>query len=283
MHKCTTLTCQYSCKIFSRKKSNRDTVQKQHTNKLNRSRPFYLLSIRSKKIDSSEFHKQIQDFELPTSWDFFWRAKKAGKHYQNVMLIPQILHTPFTCYHYILKKFTALNYTNKFMTLICPFISLFFLKRKKSREKLHNHIAQSLNTLRPLSSLSIRTKKIYSSEFHKQVHNFDLSNYFRFFLLLREMSRETVQKHVFHKPNTSRPFYLWLIRSKKIYSSEFHKQIHDFDPFTPSLHNQLSNFNQGYLEEKNCFLSISNWPMLYCNLKNWGGLFMSLKDKFFLL
>jgi len=56
MHKCTTLTCQYSCKIFSRKKSNRDTVQKQHTNKLNRSRPFYLLSIRSKKIDSSEFH-----------------------------------------------------------------------------------------------------------------------------------------------------------------------------------------------------------------------------------
>ena len=88
------------------------------------------------------------------------------------------------------------------------------------------------------------------------------------------MSRETVQKHVVQKPNTSRPFYLWLIRSKKIYSSEFHKQIHDFDPFTPSLHNQLSNFNQGYLKEKNCFLSISNWPMLYCNLKNWGELFM---------
>ena len=143
MHKCTTLTCQYSCKIFSRKKSNRDTVQKQHTNKLNRSRPCYLLSI--------------------------------------------------------------------------------------------------------------HTKKIYSSEFHKQVHNFDLSNYFRFFLLLREMSRETVQKHVVQKPNTSRPLYLWYIRSKKIYSSEFHKQIHDFDPFTPSLHNQLSNFNQGYLEEKTAF------------------------------
>ena len=134
MHKCTTLTCQYSCKIFSRKKSNRDTVQKQHTNKLNRSRPFYLLSIRSKKIDSSEFHKQIQDFELPTSWDFFWRAKKAGKHYQNVSLIPQILHAPFTCYHYILKKFTALNYTNKFMTLICPFISLFFWRGKRAGE-----------------------------------------------------------------------------------------------------------------------------------------------------
>ena len=96
-----------------------------------------------------------------------------------------------------------------------------------------------------------------------------------------EMSRETVQKHVFHKLNTSRPFYLWWISSKKNYSSEFHKQIHNFDPFIPSLNNQLSNFNQGYLKEKNCFLSISNWPMLYCNLKNWGGMFMSLKDKFF--
>ena len=99
MYKCMILTCQYTCKIFSRKKSNRDTVQKQHTNKLNRSLPFYLLLIRFKKIDSSEFHKQIQDFELPTSWDFFWRAKRAGKHYQNVSLIPQILHAPFTCYH----------------------------------------------------------------------------------------------------------------------------------------------------------------------------------------
>jgi len=195
MHKCMILTCQYTCKIFSRKKSNRDTVQKQHTNKLNRSCHFYLLSIRSKKIDSSEFHKQIQDFELPTSWDFFWRAKKAGKHYQNVSLIPQILHAPFTCYHYILKKFTALHEQIHDFDLSIHFT--FFLKRKKSRGKLHNHIAQSLNT--------------------------------------------------------SRPFYLWLIRSKKIYSSEFHKQIHDFDPFTPSLHNQLSNFNQGYLEEKNCF------------------------------
>ena len=133
MHKCTTLICQYTYKIFSRKKSNRDTVQKQHTNKLNRSRPlkFYLLLIRSKKIDSSEFHKQIQDFELPTSCDCFWRAKKAGKHYQNISLIPQILHAPFTCYHYVLKRFTALNYTNKFMTLICPFMSLFSEEEKE--------------------------------------------------------------------------------------------------------------------------------------------------------
>ena len=137
--------------------------------------------------------------------------------------------------------------------------------------------------MHPFYLLSIRTKKIYSSEFHKQVHNFDLSNYFRFFLLLREMSRETVQKHVAQKPNSSRPFYLWSINSKKNYSSEFHKQIHDFDPFTPSLQNQLSNFNQAYLKEKNCFLSISNWPMLYYNLKKWGKMFMLLKDKFFLL
>ena len=136
MYKCTTLTCQYTCKIFSRKKSNskifsrkksnRDTVQKQNTNTLSCSRRFYLLSICSKKIDSSEFHKQIHDFELPIHWDFFWRAKWAGKHYQNVTPMTRILHAPFTCYHYVIHKFTALNYTNKFMTLTCPFISLFW-------------------------------------------------------------------------------------------------------------------------------------------------------------
>jgi len=126
MHKCTTLTCQYSCKIFSRKKSNRDTVQKQHTNKLNRLRPFYLLSIRSKKIDSSEFHKQIQDFELPTSWDFFWWGKKSG-------------------------------------------------------ETLPKRIAHSSNTSRPFHLLSLRSKKNYSSELHKQIHDFWSVHSFHFF------------------------------------------------------------------------------------------------------
>ena len=71
MYKCTILTCQYTCKIFSRKKSNRDTVQKQNIHRLNCSRAFYLLSIRSKKMDCSEFHKHIHDFELPIHWDFF--------------------------------------------------------------------------------------------------------------------------------------------------------------------------------------------------------------------
>jgi len=115
---------------------------------------------------------------------------------------------------------------------------------------------------------------------YPQVHNFDLSNYFRFFLLLREMSRETVQKHVVQKPNTSRPFYLWLILLK-IFTA-----LNSTNKFTTLILSPLpstTNSNQGYLEEKNCFLSISNWPMLYCNLKNWGGLFMSLKDKFFFI
>jgi len=211
-----TLTCQYSCKIFSRKKSNRDTVQKQHTNKLNRSRPFYLLSIRSKKIDSSEFHKQIQDFELPTSWDFFLKGKKSRE-----ALPKRIAHSSNTSrLFYLLSLHSKKIYSSELHEQIHDFdLSIhftFFLKRKKSREKLHNHIAQSLNTSRPFYLLSIRTKKIYSSEFHKQVHDFDLSNYFCFFLLLREMSRETVQKHVVQKPNNPRPFYLRLIRSKKI-------------------------------------------------------------------
>ena len=129
---------------------------------------------------------------------FFWKGKKAGENYITMLPKAWIVHAPFTCYQYVLKKIIALNSINRFMTLTCQII-------------------------------------------------------FAFFFLLREMSRETVQTHIVQKPNTSRPFYLWLIRSKKIYSSEFHKQIHDFDPFTPSLHNHLSNFNQGYLEEKNCF------------------------------
>ena len=111
---------------FSRKKSNRDTVQKQNIHRLNCSRAFYLLSNRSKKIDCSAFHKHIHDFELPIHWDFFWRAKRAGKQYQNVTPMTQILHAPITCHHYVINKFTALNYTNKFMTLTCPFILLFW-------------------------------------------------------------------------------------------------------------------------------------------------------------
>ena len=126
MYKCTILTSQYTCKICSRKKSNRDTVQKQNIHRLNCSRPFYMFSIRSKKIDCSEFHKQIHDFELPIHWDFFWRAKSAGKQYQNVTPMTEILHASITCHHYVINKFTALNYTNKFMTLTCPFISLFW-------------------------------------------------------------------------------------------------------------------------------------------------------------
>ena len=126
MYKWMILTCQYTCKIFSRKKSTRDTVQKQNIHRLNCSRAFYLLSICSKKIDCSEFHKQIHDFELPIYWFFCWRAKWAGKHYQNVTPMTRILHAPFTCYHYVINKFTALNYTNKFITLICSFISLFW-------------------------------------------------------------------------------------------------------------------------------------------------------------
>ena len=46
-------------------------MQKQHTNKLNCSRPFYLLWICSKKTDGSEFHNDIQNFEFPTTYVFF--------------------------------------------------------------------------------------------------------------------------------------------------------------------------------------------------------------------
>ena len=61
-----------TCKIFSREKSNRDTLQKQHTNKLNTSRPVYLLSLSSKKIYSTELHQQIHDFDLSIHFTDFW-------------------------------------------------------------------------------------------------------------------------------------------------------------------------------------------------------------------
>ena len=125
MYKCMILTCQYTCKIFSRKKSSRESVQKQNIHRLNCSRAFYLLSIRSKKMDCSEFHKHVHDFELPIHSDFFWRAKRAGKQYQNVTPMTQILHAPITCHHYVINKFTALNSINKFMTLNCQFTGIF--------------------------------------------------------------------------------------------------------------------------------------------------------------
>ena len=207
MHKCTTLTCQYSCKIFSRKKSNRDTVQKQHTNKLNRSRPFTCYQFVLKKLIALNSINKFKTLncQLP---GIFLKGKKSREALPKRIAHSSNTSRPF----YLLSLRSKKIYSSELHEQIHDFdLSIhftFFLKRKKSREKLHNHITQSLNTSCPFYLLSIRTKKIYSSEFHKQVHNFDLSNYFRFFLLLREMSRETVQKHVFHKPNTSRPFYL---------------------------------------------------------------------------
>ena len=64
----------------------------------------------------------------------FSEEQKAGKWYTNVTPMNQILHAPITCHHYVINKFTALNYTNKFMTLICPFISLFFWGGKRAGE-----------------------------------------------------------------------------------------------------------------------------------------------------
>jgi hypothetical protein len=55
----------------------------------------------------------------------FWEAeKRAGKLDKNISPMPSIAHAHFTCYEYVLKKFTALNYTNKRMTLACQFRAL---------------------------------------------------------------------------------------------------------------------------------------------------------------
>ena len=147
----------------------------------------------------------------------------------------------FNWYHYVLKNYSP-KLHEKFMTLICPFISLF-LKRKKSSKNLPHYVALNLKNSCPFTCYQYVLKINYSSEFHKQVHNFELSIYFTFFFWWGKW--ETI--------------FLWSIHSKKI-TAEFHKQIHYFVPFTPSLTNHLSNFTQGYLEEKSSFLSISNWP-----------------------
>ena len=56
---------------------------------------------------------------------FFWRGKRAGKNYRTMSPITWIVHAPFTCYQYVLKKIIALNSINRFITLTCQIIFAF--------------------------------------------------------------------------------------------------------------------------------------------------------------
>ena len=80
-------------------------------------------SIQKKISDLNSIHKSTtltcQHISL------FWEVeKRAGKLDKNISPMPSIVHAHFTCYEYVLKKFTALNYTNKRMTLACQLRAL---------------------------------------------------------------------------------------------------------------------------------------------------------------
>ena len=115
--------------------------------KFNCSLPFCLLSICSKKMLALNFINKITTLNCNFSETISEMLNsretlpKRIAHYSNTS-------RPFTCYNYALKKINALNYTNKFTTLMCPFSSLF-LQKRTSRENLHNHVAHSLNSSHP--------------------------------------------------------------------------------------------------------------------------------------
>ena len=80
-------------------------------------------SIQKKISDLNSIHKSTTLTCQHIS--FFWEVeKRAGKLDKNISPMPSIAHAHFTCYEYVLKKFTALNYTNKRMTLACQFRAL---------------------------------------------------------------------------------------------------------------------------------------------------------------
>ena len=64
------------------------------------------------------------------------RKKERVTQSKNKAKTTQIVHAHFTCYEYVLKKFTALNYTNKRMTLACQFRALL-PDSEESRETRH--------------------------------------------------------------------------------------------------------------------------------------------------
>ena len=85
--------------------------------------------------------------------------KRAGKFDKNIspVPVPSIVHTHFTCYEYVLKKFTALNYTNKHMTLACQFRALL-PDSKSSMETIHRRVAHPVNTSHTFYLLLIKSK-----------------------------------------------------------------------------------------------------------------------------
>ena len=95
---------------------------------------------------------------------------------------------------------------NKCMTLICPFIAFFFWRGKRAGENCISMLPITWIVHNPFVCYQCGPKN-YSSKFHTQVLEFDLSNYFHFLRLMRKMSRETVQKHLTQTPNSLCPFY----------------------------------------------------------------------------
>ena len=93
------------------------------------------------------------------------------------------------------------------------------------QETIHRLITYPVNTSCNFYLFSIKSKNIYSSKIHLQIHNFDLP--FLYFFFKQKKSRVTQQKCITHTWNCSHPFCLLVL---KFYSSEFHSPMQDFYP-----------------------------------------------------
>ena len=76
--------------------------------------PFTCYQYVIKKITALNSIHKSTTLTCQNIFNFFWKWKlRAGKLDKNISPVPSFVHAHFTCYEYVLKKFTALNYTNK--------------------------------------------------------------------------------------------------------------------------------------------------------------------------
>ena len=124
-----------------------------------------------------------------------------------------------SCPFYLLslssKIFTALDYTNTFMTLVCPFTSPFFWSGKRAGKKYITMLPITWIVRNPFTCYRTSKKKIKALNSINRFMTLTCKIIFDFFFWWRKWAEKQYKKHVAQKPINSRPFYLWSIHSKK--------------------------------------------------------------------
>ena len=128
-------------------------------------------------------------------------------------------------------------------------------QEKKQEGNIPKHLGHVLNTSHPKKNLHLWIPLTI-------IHDFYLSNNFHFLFLMRKMGKQAVQKKITALNSTKK--FMTLILSS-----------------LPSTNNSQTLLKD--VSKKKTPYWAFKWPMSYCNLKNWGKMFLLLKDKYLLL